>query len=153
MMSLSAPAEVERAMTAKSWDCDRRVFDLGALFGRVERFDARRNRARTGAVIAPPRRLDADLLEQGVAFEAAWAHEVDTLIAMKRLGTPQAVAAAQSARATTARVAERIEAAGAVTLEGLKVKARAILWRRNGAPLGIVASNEAPVAMALRQDA
>lgn len=119
-----------------------RYFDLGALFGRIERFEARRNRGRTAAVTSPPRRLDAKLLEQGDDFETAWAYEVATLIAMKRLNTPEADAMARSARAATARLARKIEAARAITMDGLKVKARAILWRRNGEPLGTIGSNE-----------
>ena len=91
---------------------------------------------------SPPQRLDAKLLREGEDFEAAWAYEVATLIAMKRLNTPEADAMAKSARAATARVAARIEAARAITLDGLKVKARAILWRRNGEPLGTIAPSE-----------
>ena len=87
---------------------------------------------------SPPQRLDAELLEAGEAFEAAWIREVATLIAAKKLKTPEAEAAARSARASTARLAARIEGIGAMTLDGLKVKARAILWRRNGEPLGTV---------------
>ncbi|HYA73548.1 MAG TPA: hypothetical protein VEF36_10380, partial [Roseiarcus sp.] len=40
------------------------------------------------------------------------------------------------------RVAARIEAARAITLDGLKVKARAILWRRNGEPLGTIGPSQ-----------
>jgi hypothetical protein len=121
---------------------DHRYFNLDALFGRIERFEARRNRGRTGAVTSPPQRLDAKLLEEGEDFEAAWAYEVATLIAAKRLNTPEAAAMARSARAATARVAARIEAARAITLDGLKVKARAILWRRNGEPLGTIGPSQ-----------
>jgi hypothetical protein len=119
-------------------DYNHRRFDLGALFGRVERIEARRNAGRTGAVTSPPERLDAKLLEEGEDFEAAWAYEVATLIALKRRATPEAHAVARAARAATARLAARIEAARAITLDGLKVKARAILWRRNGEPLGTI---------------
>jgi hypothetical protein len=138
MTNFSISAEADRSVSPKIWACDRRYFELGALFGRVERFDARRNRTRTGAVTSPPQRLDAELLEAGEAFEAAWIREVATLIAAKKLKTPEAEAAARSARASTARLAARIEGIGAMTLDGLKVKARAILWRRNGEPLGTV---------------
>ncbi len=86
-----------------------------------------------------PRRLDARLLKVGEDFEAAWAYEVASLIALKRLATPEADALARSARQATARIAAKIEAARALTLDGLKVKARAILWRRNGEPLGTIA--------------
>ena len=61
---------------------------------------------------------------------------------MKRLNTPEADAMARSARAATARVAGRIEAARAITLDGPQVKARAILWRRNGEPLWTIAPGE-----------
>ncbi len=90
---------------------------------------------------SPPRRLDAKLLREGEDFEAAWAYEVATLIAMKRLNTPEADAIARSARAATARVAARIEAARAITLDGLKVKARAICGA-DGEPLGTIAPGE-----------
>lgn len=108
------------------------VFELGALFGRVERLEARRRRRSPSPFLAPPARLDFELLVDGAAFEAAWAEEVGSLIALKRLGTPQAEMAADAARAVTERLAARIEAARPSTLDGLKVKARAQLWRRNG---------------------
>ena len=86
-----------------------RYFDLGTLFGRVERFEARRKRYAPSAVMVPPRALDAALLEHGGAFERAWAKEIATLIALKRNDTPEARFAARRARATTARLAQRIE--------------------------------------------
>jgi len=122
-----------------------RYFDLGTLFGRVERLEARRRRYAPSAVMAPPRALDAALLEQGRAFERAWAKEIATLIALKRNDTPEARFAARRARAATARRAERIEMAHAVSLDGLKVKARATLWRRNGEPLGRIGPDGQPV--------
>ena len=135
------------------WDNNRRYFDLGALFGRVEIFEARRNGSRTGAVTSAPRRLDAKLLEAGEDFEAAWAYEIETLIAVKRLATPEADSVARSARAATARVAARIAASRAITLDGLKVKARAILWRRNGEPLGMVGAVDRSAKEASRASA
>ena len=122
-----------------------RYFDLGTLFGRVERLEARRKRYAPSAVMAPPRALDAALLEQGGAFERAWAKEIATLIALKRSDTPEARFAARRARAATERLAERIETARAVSLDGLKVKARAILWRRNGEPLGRIGPDGQPI--------
>ena len=86
-----------------------RYFDLGTLFGRVERLEARRRRYAPSAVMAPPRALDAALLEQGRAFERAWAKEVATLIALKRNDTPEARFAARRARSATERLATRIE--------------------------------------------
>ncbi len=122
-----------------------RYFDLGTLFGRVERFEARRKRYAPSPVMVPPRALDAALLEHGGAFERAWANEIATLIALKRSDTPEARFAARRARATTARLATRIETARAVSLDGLKVKARAILWRRNGEPLGRIGPDGQPI--------
>ena len=122
-----------------------RYFDLGTLFGRVERLEARRKRYAPSAVMAPPRALDAALLRYGVAFERAWVEEVAALIALKRSDTPQARFAARRARARTARLAERIETARAASLAGLKVKARALLWRRNGEPLGRIGADGQPI--------
>jgi len=64
-----------------------------------------------------------------------WSRELTALIEMKRERTPEAVAAAEITRAATARIVLRIEAAKAMTFDGLKVKARAALWRRHGEPL------------------
>jgi hypothetical protein len=125
-----------------------RYFDLGALFGRVERIEARRRRYAPDAVTAPSRVLDAALLRQGRAFEAAWAAEVAALIALKRNDTPQARSAARRARAATARLARRIESARAASLAGLQVKARATLWRRNGEPLGRIDADVWPIRTA-----
>jgi hypothetical protein len=122
-----------------------RYFDLGTLFGRVERLEARHRCYAPSAVVASPRRLDAALLEQGRAFERAWAKEVAALIVLKRNDTPEARFATRRARAACERLATRIELARAATLDGLKVKARAILWRRNGEPLGRIGSNGQPI--------
>ena len=109
-----------------------RVFELGVLFGRIERLEARRRRRSPSLFAAPPARLDVELLADGAAFEAAWAEEVDALIALKRLNTPHNEMAVSVARAAMERLAACIEAARPSTLDGLKVKARAQLWRRNG---------------------
>lgn len=122
-----------------------RYFDLGTLFGRVERLEAHRRRYAPGAIVAQPRALDAELLQRGGAFERAWAEEVAALIALKRSNTPQARLAACRARAATARLAERIETTRAVSLAGLKVKARTLLWRRNGEPLGRIGCDGQPI--------
>ncbi|MGD0188418.1 MAG: hypothetical protein ABSC25_24680 [Roseiarcus sp.] len=137
MISISTDSKGCGSRDVRDHNC--RYFDLDALFGRLERFEARRSAGRTGAVTSVPRRLDAKLLEEGEDFEAAWGYEIATLIALKRRATPEADAIARAARAATARLAARIEAARAITLDGLKVKARAILWRRNGEPLGTIA--------------
>jgi hypothetical protein len=122
-----------------------RYFDLGTLFGRVERLEARRRRYAPSAITTPSRALDAALLEQGKAFELAWAKEVATLIALKRNDTAEARFAARRARSATERLATRIELARTVSLDGLKVKARAILWRRNGEPLGRICPDGQPI--------
>ncbi len=72
---------------------------------------------------------------------------------MKRSDTPEARFAARRARATTARLATRIETARAVSLDGLKVKARAILWRRNGEPLGRIGPDGQPIRPAEERSA
>jgi hypothetical protein len=122
-----------------------RYFDLGTLFGRVERLEERRRRYAPSPVMTPPRAPDAALLELGRAFERAWDKEIATMIALKRNDMPEARFAARRARAATARLAERIETARAVSLDGLKVKARAILWRRNGEPLGRIGADGQPI--------
>ena len=138
MTKFSISTDSDRRAWSKLRAYDGQYFELDALFRRLERFEARCGGERTSAVTSLARRRDAELLEQGEAFEAAWAHELVTLIEMKRLKTPQAEALARTARATTALIAAKIERTSATTLDGLKVKARAILWRRNGEPLETV---------------
>lgn len=106
-----------------------------AFLRRMERLNTRREDGRTGAVRSPPQHLDAKLLEEREALDAAWAYEVAAALVMKRLKTPEADAIAKAARIATAAVVSRIETATAMTLDGLKVKARARLWRRYGEPL------------------
>jgi hypothetical protein len=113
-----------------------RYFDLGALFGRVERFEAYRRRS-LGALVAPQGSLDAGLLKEGAAFERTWSKEVAALIALKRSDTTETRIVARRARAATARLADKIEMMRAASLAGLKVKARVQLWRRNGEPLDL----------------
>jgi len=122
-----------------------RYVDLGTLFGRLERREAQRKRYAPSAIMARPCALDAALLQHGGAFERAWAEEVAALIALKRSGAPQARLAARRARVITARLARRIETARAVSLDGLKVKARAHLWRRHGEPFGRIGPDGQPV--------
>lgn len=129
MVSFAQDARASSPMPGPS----PRIFELSALFGRAERLEARRNRRWT-APVATPQRLDHELLEDGGAFEAAWAKEIAALIALKRRAMPQAQAIADETRAETERLAARIEAARCRTFDGLKVKARAQLWRRNGEP-------------------
>lgn len=110
-----------------------RFFELAVLFGRIERLEARRRRW-SGAIATPAGRLDVELLADGAAFEAAWSQEVAALIALKRHNTSRARRVANATRKATERLATRIEAARPSTLDGLKVKARVQLWRRNGEP-------------------
>jgi hypothetical protein len=135
---------------ADSRGYERRHFAPEVLLKRLERWDSRRGAERSGAFASAPARPDAELLEQGEALESAWAREIAALIAVRKRGTPKAVAAACFARAATAQVAARIDTADATTLDGLKVKARAILWRRNGEPLAAIARGE-PLAAAAPQ--
>lgn len=104
-----------------------------AFLKRMERLSARRNGPPAAA--PAPQNPDADLLREGRALETAWRYEVAALMVLKRLKTPEVVVIARSARAATEAVVRRIEAARALTRGGLKVKLRAILWRRDGEPL------------------
>jgi len=106
-----------------------------AFVRRVERYVNRPHAARSGAVTLAPQHLDAKLLEEGEAFEAAWAHEMSTFITLRRLNSPEAEAAARAARAATAILANRIETTAAATLDGLNVQARTMLWRVCREPL------------------
>jgi hypothetical protein len=104
-----------------------------AFLKRMERLSARRNGPPAAALA--PQNPDADLLREGRALETAWRYEVAALMVMKRLNTPEVRIIAGSARTATEAVVRRIEAARAMTRGGLKVKLRAILWRRDGEPL------------------
>jgi hypothetical protein len=137
MSEFAIAIDYQRRPSSKFTAHGRQPFNHLAGFGRMEALDAGRNGARAGALTSPPRHLDAKLVEDGEALEAAWADEITTLIAKKRLRTPEAEAAASAARSACALIVARIERANALTLDGLKVKARAILWTRNGEPLGV----------------
>jgi hypothetical protein len=102
-----------------------------AFFARMEGLDAKR---RATSENENPVNLDTALLNAREALENAWAVEIEKMIAMRRAGTPEARAAVEAARNVTARIVMHIEAQRAVTAEGVKVKARAALWRRNGEP-------------------
>ncbi|MBV8474508.1 MAG: hypothetical protein JO107_09900 [Hyphomicrobiales bacterium] len=99
--------------------------------------------SRSGGVTGAPQHLDARLLEDGVALEAAWQAEVGAMIAFRRERTPQSQAALAAARAACGSLVTRIETSRALTLDGLKVQARAVLWRRDGEPLGPEIPDEA----------
>jgi hypothetical protein len=101
---------------------------------RMDRFGPRRDIARSAPLESPPQPLDAHLLADGDALEAAWQRELRSMIGARR-GGAQAVATARAARAESEAIVTRIEATRALTLDGHKVKARAESWRRDGAPL------------------
>jgi hypothetical protein len=114
----------------------RPQFNQDAFSRRIDRFGARRDDGRTGAITSSPQHLDARLLEDGEALEAAWQCELRALIASRRLKTPETEATARAAQTACATIARRIETSRALTLDGLKVQARAALWRRDGEPFG-----------------
>ena len=108
---------------------------------RMDRFGPRRDAARSAPLDSPPQPLDARLLADGEALEAAWQAELRAMIAARR-GGAQAVSTAQAARAQSEAIVTRIEATRALTLDGHKVKARAESWRRDGAPLKSAAAED-----------
>ena len=110
---------------------------------RMDRFGPRRDAARSAPLESPPQPLDANLIADGEALEAAWQAELRAMIAARR-GGPEATAAARAARGESEAIVGRIEAARALTLDGLKVKARAESWRRDGAPLAPESAEDRP---------
>jgi hypothetical protein len=98
------------------------------------RFGANRDAARRGGVEAPAQPLDARLLADGEALEAAWQAELRAMIAARRGGV-EAPAAALAARAQSEAIVGRIEAARPLTVGGVRVKARAESWRSDGASI------------------
>lgn len=112
----------------------RPVPGYDVLQRRMERLGSRREAVRSAPIEAPPLPLDFHLLEDGAALEAAWQEEMRTLIAFRR-GGPARLQAAREARTASETIVRRIEQTRAMTLDGLKVKARAESWRRNGEPL------------------
>jgi hypothetical protein len=107
----------------------------------MDRFGPRREPARTIPLESPPQPLDAHLIADGEALEAAWQAELRAMIAARR-GGAEALAAARAGRADSEAIVRRIEAARALTLDGLKVKARAESWRRDGEPLAPESADE-----------
>ena len=95
----------------------------------MDRFGPRRDAARSAPLESPPQPLDAHLIADGEALEAAWQAELRAMIAARR-GGAEALAAARAARDESEAIVGRIEAARALTLDGLKVKARAESWRQ-----------------------
>jgi hypothetical protein len=98
---------------------------------RMERFGPGHEAARGAALESSPQPLDAHLLADGEALEAAWQAELRAMIAARR-GGAEALVAARAARNECEAIVGRIEAARAQTLDGLKVKARAQSWRSDG---------------------
>jgi hypothetical protein len=124
---------------------------------RMKRLDARREKAKAEALAPRPQVSDAELLREGEALENAWRFEVAALMVLRRLNTPEVAAVAERARAVTQAVVERIEAARAISPAGREVKARAVLWRRNGEPLedescDATASNDNAIDMEMSHD-
>ena len=105
---------------------------------RMDRFGPRRDAALRAPLESPPQPLDARLLADGEALEAAWQAELRAMIAARRGGAETLAAA----RAESEAIVARIEAARALTLDGLKVKARAESWRRDGAPIAATAADD-----------
>ena len=126
----------ESIQSLKPSSFSRQQFNQQALSRRMDRVGARPNGARAGGLAGAPQHLDARLLEDGAALEAAWQAELKAMIAFRRAQTSEAQAVAKAARAGAAAIVARIETARALTLDGLKVQARAVLWRRDGVPLG-----------------
>lgn len=58
------------------------------------------------------------------------------MIDFRRSPNPATRTAVSETRAAAGVIVARIETARALTLDGLKVQARAVLWRRDGEPLG-----------------
>jgi hypothetical protein len=131
-LPLSAEFESERSppTSLSTWE----QLGRSIVSRRVDRLGIFRRNNRS-SVKSAPKHLDAALLRDLQSLDEAWSRELTALIEMKRERTPQAVATAEATRAGTARVVAKIEAAKAMTFDGLKVKARAALWRRHGEPL------------------
>ena len=108
---------------------------------RMDQFGPRRDAARSAPLESPPQPLDAHLIADGEALEAAWQAEIRAMIAARR-GGAEAVSTARAARGESEALVRRIEAARALTLDGLKVKARAESWRRDGEPLAPESADE-----------
>lgn len=131
-LSISAEYESERSppTSLSNWE----HLGRSTVSRRLDRLSLLR-RTNRSPIKSVPQHLDADLLGELHALDDNWSRELTALIEMKRERTPEAVAAAEITRAATARIVLRIEAAKAMTFDGLKVKARAALWRRHGEPL------------------
>ena len=136
MTKFTFSAAFESIQSLKPSGFSRQQFNQQALSRRMDRLGSRPNAARAGGVASAPQHLDARLLEDGAALEAAWQAELKAMIAFRRGKTSETQALAHAAREACAAIVARIETARALTLDGLKVQARAVLWRRDGVPLG-----------------
>jgi hypothetical protein len=116
-----------------------------AFLKRMEWLSARRNGVAKLAPMLSPPHPDADILRVGEALENAWRYEIAAMMVMRKLNTPEVAAIAKASRAATEAIVKRIESYRALTRGGMKVKLRAILWRRDGEPLqdGVVDDDEA----------
>lgn len=108
---------------------------------RMKRFGASRDAARSAPLDSSPQPLDANLLADGQALEAAWQAELRAMIAARR-GSVEALAAAVAARGLSEAIVGRIEAARPLTVGGVRVKARAQSWRSDGASLAPEADDQ-----------
>jgi hypothetical protein len=135
MDKLPVSADFRTPSSSRLLPLGRRYVNPDIFLDRMDRLNARRNDGRVGAINSAPQHADAGLLRECEALDSAWRYEVATLLVQKRLNTPEADAIAEAARAASAQIARRIDAAKAVTLDGLQAKARAFLWSRHGEPL------------------
>jgi hypothetical protein len=128
--------------TSVSSPFNRQRLNQFAFSMRMERLIPRRKENRMGAIKSAPRHPDALLLAERKTLDDAWTVEVMAMIAAKKAKTPEADAAVAAARVETAHVVRKIEFMRASTLDGLRVKARADLWHRNGEPLECDIAND-----------
>ena len=84
----------------------------------------------------PPANPDAELLRLGEMLEEAWQQEVEAyaLATDKDDETPEAIRA-DALNDVTAMIVYQIEGMRALTLEGLQVKLRAVIWCHSGDPI------------------
>jgi len=135
MDKLPVSADFRTPSSSRMLPWGRRYVNSDIFLDRMDRLNVRRNDGRAGAIDSAPQHADAGLLRESEALDSAWRFEIATLQVQKRLNTPEADAIAEAARVASAQIARRIDAAKAVTLDGLQAKARAILWSRHGEPL------------------
>jgi hypothetical protein len=135
MDKFSVSADFRTPSSSRLLPLGRRYVNPDAFLDRMDRLNVRRRDGRLGAINSAPQHADAALLFECEALDSAWRYEVATLLVQKRLNTPEADAIAEAARAASAQIARRIDAAKAITLDGLQAKARALLWSRHGEPM------------------